>query len=139
MASKDQTIGIPMTENGNLTTTEPEKCHCTEIASAARARQLAAEIHQLDSGRWVIASWSADHAQWQGIARPSVRRTQTGYCYSFARTLEGLAGVLTSYATRAGAVRACEPSTAVRTAECDLCYHTRAGAQEPSQRFLVQL
>jgi len=60
-------------------------------------------IHQLKSGRWIVAEWDEARAQWIGLAEPHPFQ---GYCYTFSRTLDGLASYIRTYASRASAVRA---------------------------------
>jgi hypothetical protein len=87
-------------------------CLCLEATEARRAAEIAAGVHRLPSGRWIAARWNERHAQWESTSLPaSSRKHVQGYVKSFARTLEQLAGVgVSTYATRAGAVRALGPA-----------------------------
>lgn len=62
------------------------------------------EIYKLKNGRFIIAEWRERNAQYIGHVSPSPWQ---GYCYSYARNLEALAGVgVTTYARRSDARRA---------------------------------
>jgi len=64
----------------------------------------APNFHQLASGRWIYAQWSARNAQWVSWDIPvSVRRHVTGYRYTYAPTLTALAREARTYPSRTAA------------------------------------
>lgn len=79
-----------------------------EREKAAREAWIAEHVHQLPSGRWIIAQ----HHNGQWIASMTDRaRRLTGCSQVFARTLAGVAdGNVATYATKAGAIKASRES-----------------------------
>lgn len=76
--------------------------------AAARDRWIAEHIHQLPSGRWIVAQHDARNANWIASMTPRAQRL-TGCSQVSARTLQAVAsdGNVQTYATKAAALRAC--------------------------------
>ena len=63
-------------------------------------------VYKLNYGRFLLARWNDAQAQYQSSDIKAGCADQS-YCYSYSRTLEGLAGVgIKTYATLAAARRA---------------------------------
>lgn len=63
-------------------------------------------VYKLDNGRFIIARWNEAHAQYQSSDIKAGYADQS-YCYSYSRTLEGLADIgIKTYTTLAAARRA---------------------------------
>jgi hypothetical protein len=62
-------------------------------------------IHQMKSGRWIVATWDERGSQWRSSNIGTA--PFQGYCYTSARSLEGLAMLgIRTYAKRSSAERA---------------------------------
>ena len=60
------------------------------------------DIYETRNGRFLLATWDERQAQFRTThIRPDVREAQTGYCYTFARTVEGIAPYAILYPTLA--------------------------------------
>lgn len=71
---------------------------------SGKAVRMSDLVHELPSGRWIVAEWSERQSQWQSTNLPE---PEQGYVKSYARTLPALANIgIRTYASRPAAVRA---------------------------------
>jgi len=67
-----------------------------------RTMQIDDVVHHMDDGRWIVAHWDAQSAQWR--SSDITERPGPEYRYSYAGTLHDLARIgIRTYATRAEA------------------------------------
>jgi hypothetical protein len=93
---------------------------CERATKAARERQIASMVHELDGGRWIVAQHDRRNAQWTSSNLPGAEQS---YRYSYARTLAGLVSLgIRTYATKSGAraaARRLSTPPLVFCADCD--------------------
>lgn len=83
-------------------------------------------IHTLKSGRFIVAHWNERTAQWQSSDIGS--EPFQGYCYTYARTLEGLAAEgIKTYATRSAAAEAAAECYGPEAAESPAALQVHSG------------
>lgn len=97
-----------------------ECAHCRAARWNSRVMQARARgLYETDTGRWVRAQWSEQQGQWTSTDG-SVHTSERGsYVYSFARSLEGLAGICRTWASERAAILA--TTTDDRGVRCDGC------------------